>query len=228
MTLIQPHFFPKEPVRKIVPGNRGVTGIVPLFGKYESTLERDLMEILRFDPDVEQFTPQPLTIDYLDREGHKHSYTPDGLIKFKASTSPFHLPILFEVKYREDFRKDWKALLPKFRAAKSYCMTQTWRFEVFTEREIRTPYLKNVKFLWQYLERIPEPAMMARALEVLNDLDQADPDLLLCALCNDTTNRARFIPVIWHLIAIGAIGCDLNQPLTMRSLIQTRGGCCNE
>jgi hypothetical protein len=223
MTILQKPPAIQNPVRKIVPGTRGVTGNVPLLGKYESTLERDLMEILRFDPDIEQFTPQPLTIDYLDSDGNKRTYTPDGFIKFKASASPFHPPILFEVKYREDFRKDLKTLLPKFRAAKAYCIPRGWRFEVFTERQIRTPYLKNVKFLWQYLERVPEPETKAHVLAILNDLDEADPDLLLCALCSDATNRARFIPSIWHLIATGAIDCDLNQALTMRTLIRPRG-----
>ena len=129
------------PVREIGVSTRGVTGSVPSFGRYESSLERDLMEILRFDPHVERFTPQPLTIEYLDRDGRTRNYTPDGLIHFKADSGSHQVPVLFEVKHREDFRKDWKILLPKFRAAKAYCLVQGWRFEVFTEREIRTPYL---------------------------------------------------------------------------------------
>ncbi|HUH60104.1 MAG TPA: TnsA endonuclease N-terminal domain-containing protein, partial [Candidimonas sp.] len=73
------------------------------------------MEILRFDPEVEQFLPQPLTLEYLAAGGNKRRYTPDGLIRFKATTGISPPPILFEVKYRADFRKDWKILLPKFR-----------------------------------------------------------------------------------------------------------------
>lgn len=210
-----------KPTRKIVPGHRGVTGTVPGFGKYESTLERDLMEILRFDPEVEQFVAQPLAIDYIDGEGTLRKYTPDGFIKFvESSAQP---PILFEVKHREDFRKEWRTLMPKFRAAKAYCLPRGWKFEVFTEREIRTTYLSNVKFLWPFVERVPEKTVADHVLMLLNDLDQADPELLLCALCSDGANRANFIPVIWHLVAIGAIDCDLTQPLTMRSLLQTQG-----
>jgi hypothetical protein len=41
-----------EPVRDIKISTRGVTGAVPRFGKYESSLERDLMEILRFDTNM--------------------------------------------------------------------------------------------------------------------------------------------------------------------------------
>lgn len=213
------HLLHRSPVRDIGVSTRGVTGTVPSFGKYESSLERDLMEILRFDPGVDRFVSQPLTIQYLDRDGRLRIYTPDGLIHFKPTATAREIPVLFEVKYRADFRKDWKILMPKFRAAKAYCSGQGWRFEVFTEREIRTPYLDNVKFLWPYRERVPSADLPPWVLETLSDLDEADPDLLLCALCRDQTNRARMIPVLWHLIATGAIGCDLNVPLTMRSRI---------
>lgn len=207
------------PVRDIGISSRSVTGVVPQLGKYESTLERDLMEILRFDTRVHTFTPQPLTIEYLDAENNVRRYTPDGLIQFQSAQDFHILPVLYEVKHRADFRKDWKSLLPKFRAAKAYCRSRLWRFEVFTEREIRTPYLTNVKFLWPYRERVPSHQMKTLVLQTLLDLDESDPNVLLCALCNDKTNRGHMIPVIWHLVATGAIGCDLNTPLTMHSLI---------
>ncbi len=215
--------LPKEPVRKIGVKSRGVTGFTPGFGEYESTLERDLVEILRFDPNVHTFTPQPLGIPYRHADGRTRTYTPDGLVVFKPQLSM--LPVLYEVKYRKDFRKDWKALMPKFRAAKAYCLDRGWRFEVYTEREIRTPYLDNVKFLWPYADRVPSEGMKERILQVLWDLDYADPDLLLCALCRDVTNRARLIPVLWHMVAIGDIGCDLNQPLNMRSKLWAIRDC---
>ncbi|SHN23194.1 TnsA endonuclease C terminal [Pseudomonas asturiensis] len=182
------------------------------------------MEILRFDLRIEGFVAQPLAVEYIDSTGRKRSYTPDGLIRFKAA--PYQIePVLFEVKFREDFRKNWRTLAPKFRAAKNYCKALGWRFEVFTEREIRTPYLANVKFLWPYLAREPSADAKALILKTLWDLDEADPDLLLCALCYNLTNRARMIPAVWHLIANGAIGCDLDHPLTMRSPIWAAQDC---
>lgn len=211
------HLQRYTPVRDIVYNNRSVTGMVPLLGDYESTLERDLMEILRFDPSVEHFTAQPITIGYFDQFGKLRTYTPDGLIQFKPTASLIPQPVLYEVKYRADFRQDWRNLLRKFRAAKTYALDQGWRFEVFTEREIRTPYLDNAKFLWRYLEQSPSPDARRQILQVLWDLDETDPEMLLFALCRDAHNRARLIPTLWHLVAIGAIGCDLNVPLTMRS-----------
>lgn len=211
------------PVRKITPSTRGVTGLVPNFGQYESSLERDFMEILRFDPEIEEFTPQPLVLEYRDKDGNLRRYTPDGLVKFRKSNSRCLQPILFEIKYRADFRKDWKILIPKFRAAKSYCLLQGWRFEVFTEKEIRTNYLQNVKFLWQYVARIPEQSIMDHILKILSDLEEVDVDFLLCALCNDKATRAELIPVIWHMVAIGTIDCDLDTPLNMRSILTSQG-----
>ncbi|MBS1186607.1 MAG: heteromeric transposase endonuclease subunit TnsA [Burkholderiaceae bacterium] len=183
------------------------------------------MELLRFDNSVEQFTPQPLTIEFVDQSGKSRTYTPDGLIQFKPTIDEQPLPVLFEIKYRADFRKDWKALLPKFRAAKDFCFGRGWRFEVFTEREIRTPYLDNVKFLWPYKNRFVSPEIQTQVLETLWDLDEADPDFLLCALCKTPSNRAMLIPAIWHMIATGSIGCDLNAPLTMRSPIWAEQDC---
>ncbi|TJZ77525.1 TnsA endonuclease N-terminal domain-containing protein [Chitiniphilus eburneus] len=213
------------PVREINMGSHGVTGTVPGIGDYESTLERDLMEILRFDPDVERVDPQPLKIPYLTRSGQEGFYTPDGLIIFKHNVSSPIQPILYEVKYRGGFRKDWKELMPKFRAAKTFAMNKGWRFMVYTEREIRTPYLKNARFLQMYRDRVTEPEMRQHVLQILWDLGEVDPELLLCALCSDPDNRAEMIPVLWNLIAVGAIGCDLNQPLTMRSAIWAEELC---
>lgn len=207
------------PVRTIGTATRGVRGIVPAFGTYESTLERDLMEILRFDRSVKEFIPQPLKIEFQGPTGQRLSYTPDGLIFFKGDTTSVPLPVLYEVKFRADFRKDWRQLMPKFRAAKEFCFDKNWRFEVFTEREIRTPYLQNARFLTGYLEHCPSPEKAAHILQTLLDLDEADPDLLLCALCRDPMNRARMIPFLWNMIANGQIGCDLQLPLNMRSRI---------
>lgn len=207
------------PVREIGIGNRGVSGVFPGFGRYESTLERDLMEILRFDPDVERVDPQPVEVPYVDRKGKAGKYKPDGLIHFQPSLGESVVPVLYEVKYRSDFRENWKTLIPKFRGARDFARREGWRFAVYTENEIRTHYLTNARFLWQYKHRVPPETLRQHVLSVLSDLEEADPDLLLCSLCNVVEYRAEMIPVLWHLVATGAIGCDLNEPLNMRTRI---------
>lgn len=206
------------PVRKISGASRGVTGSVPNMGRYESTLERDMMELIRFDGRIRQFSAQPLTINYRDEQGKARSYTPDGLIQFKHVNPP-EPSILYEVKFRADFRAAWRTYLPKFRAAKSFCQEKGWVFMVYTEAEIRTTYLGNVKFLWPYVARKIDPAMRCHLLNVLWDLGEADPDFLLHAISSDPKGRAQLIPVLWHMIATSDIGCDLDSKLTMNSRI---------
>lgn len=212
---------PAKPVRKIGITNRSVSGIVPGTGRYESSLERDLMELLRFDYSVESTVPQPVTVPYVTRNGGAGEYTPDGLIYFEPELAlP---PVLYEVKYRRDFRDSWKELLPKFRAAKEFALNQGWQFEVYTEKEIRTPYLQNAKFLLRYKNQAISKENASHILTYLEDLKTTDPQVLLHAMCYDKDNQALFIPVLWHLIANGYVGCDLDSPLTMTSKIWTLG-----
>lgn len=209
----------RSPARKIGIKSRSVSGEMPGMGAYESTLERDFLELLRFDPDVLEVSTQPIKISFEKAVGESGTYFPDGLIEFKPELGLF--PILYEVKFRADFRQNWKDLMPKFRAAKHFCASNGWRFEVYTEREIRTPYLGNAKFLLSYRDRKFPEAITDWILQILEDLNEADPDLLLCALCKDKSNRAELIPALWHLVAIGSIDCDLTEPLTMRSKIRS-------
>ena len=206
--------------RKIGVTNRSLSGIVPDIGSFESTLERDFMELMRFNNQVKQIVPQPLTIGYFCHQGNSRQYTPDGLVTFNDSTElP---PILYEIKYRDDFRGSWKKLMPKFKAAKQFATIKGWEFKVFSEREIRGVFLENVKFLWPYKNRNFEEAVKLHVLNFMSDLQEADPALLSAALFSNRLNQAKIIPVIWHLIAHNLIGCDLNERLNMHSKIWTK------
>lgn len=205
------------PVRNVSRTSRGLTGVVAEMGRFESTLERDMMELVRFDRNVSQFVPQPLVIRYRRADDKVCTYTPDGLIHYRASSR--EPSVLYEVKFREDFRNAWREYLPKFRAAKAFCQERGWSFCVFTEKEIRTTYLSNVKFLWPYLGRKVDPAIRDHVLTVLWDLQGADPDFLLHALSSLPSGRGHLIPVLWHMVAVGDIGCDLDEKLTMATPI---------
>src|SRR5260370_38242789 len=72
------------PVRKV--SNRGgnIIGSFPpqVKGenvKYESTIERDLVYFLKFDPTVITYHAQPMVITGTDAEGNTHTFTPDFL-----------------------------------------------------------------------------------------------------------------------------------------------------
>jgi len=206
-----------KPARKIGITIRSVSGTVPEIGQYESSLERDFMEICRFDDSIVKVNPQPITIPYVNSVGEMRSYTPDGLILFDEKL--YLNSILFEIKHAYDFRLDWRLHIEKFRAGKSYAEAQGWEFKVYTEKDIRTQYLENIKFLWSFKNRKPPDSYIERVKTVLNDIDLCDPDMLLHILCRDKNNRAMMIPVLWYMVANRIIGCDLDKPLTMHSQI---------
>ncbi len=214
------------PVRKIPKNYRSVTGLVAseLNAKqtaFESTLERDFMLLVEFDPDVLSYEEQPVRIDYLSVDGQTRHYTPDILVTYhQASTSTMlKPPLLVEIKYRRDLFERWQELKPKFRAARRYAKEQGWIFKIITEVEIRTPYLKNVKFLRQYQRRPIDLAGASLLLQKVSELRSTDPGSLLAFVCQDAHDRARLLPTLWSLVAQRKLGADLNQQLTMQSLI---------
>lgn len=207
------------PVRKIGVQSRSITGTMPNGNRYESSLERDLMILLNFDPLVDIYTPQPLTIKYKSANGLWHQYTPDGLIEYRKDIFVHDpRPVLVEVKYRSDFVGQYQPWLERFRAAKSYAKDQGWLFAIYTEDWIRTPFLENVKFLTPYVERY-DPDREIWLKDKLKELKVCTPAVLITSLCKDKWNQALLIPLLWSVIARREIGCDLSEPLTMSTRI---------
>jgi hypothetical protein len=186
---------------------------------FESTLERDFLLLLDFDPDVEFFEEQPVKIIYHDAHGQRRFYTPDVLVRYRPHRfqAQHTKPVLCEVKYRDDLRQHWVEYRPKFRAAQGYARQRGWRFRVVTERLVRTPYLENVKFLRPY-RTIPVNALhRTRLLDMLAHLEAPDPARLLAAVCQDRWQQAQMLPMLWQLVATREVGTALDQPLTMHS-----------
>jgi len=214
------------PVRHIPKNHRSVTGFVASGinakqAAFESTLERDFMLLVEFDPDVLSYEEQPVRIDYLLSDGQSRHYTPDILVTYRQTSTSTTLkpPLLAEIKYRRDLFECWRELKPKFRAARRYAKEQGWIFKIVTEVEIRTPYLKNVKFLRQFQRRSINPADANLLLQKVSDLQSTDPESLLSAICPEVRDRAYLLPALWQLIARRSIGADLDRPLTMQSPI---------
>lgn len=210
------------PVRKIPKNYRSVTGISAAAkadgpAEFESTLERDLLTLLEFSPEVQRFEVQPVTLTWHDGEKQRR-YTPDALARFQPRRGMEPRPLLYEVKYRTDLQADWLELRPKFRAAVRFAKAQGWRFKLITEREIRTPYLTNAQFLLPFVRQGP-PAVEDMDLldSAMLDLREADVDGLLQAVCRDEWNRARLMPALWYLVGTFQFSTDLHLPLTMKS-----------
>lgn len=210
------------PIRKIPKNYRNVTGVSATSkavgaAQFESTLERDFLDILEFSAEVKRFEVQPLKIEWNDDVGGRRSYTPDVLVEFSEAVGC--VPWLCEVKYRADLKKSWDVLRPKFRRGIRFARQKGWRFRLITEMEIRTPYLGNVRFLKPFKFReIPESSI-ERLLGQLQSLQRATPSELLASVAPDALSQAEWLPVLWHLMALHRIGADLTLNLAMDSPI---------
>lgn len=146
----------RVPVRKV--SNRGgnIIGRFPSFklGRmvdFESLIERDLIFLLDFEPEVETFCEQPLTIEYQD-EGKVRHYTPDFHAIKKGRN------ILMECK-PEKFVQTAKNQR-KFRAGQSWCATRGWIYQLVTDQDLYSGYrLQNIKHLTQFARYSISPAM---------------------------------------------------------------------
>lgn len=216
------------PVRKIPMQSQRVTGQIATTkhsgaAVYESSLERDLIEILEFDAAVASFATQPSVIHY-ETDGRRRRYTPDILVNWVLDNGN-RATWLCEVKYRTDLRTNWRELKPKFRAAVAHCRQRGMRFKILTEREIRTPYLENVRFLSGYKNESVSDFRVRLLLERLEELRETTPEILLASLNPEKgATRAQLIWLLWALTARGMVAADFTQRLTMNSRIWAVSG----
>lgn len=212
------------PIRKIPKNYRNVTGKLSSRksegdSAFESTLERDFHALLEFDNCVSRYEVQPLEINYLQGK-QERSYTPDVLVQYVESVQL--KPTIYEVKYRSDLRENWKEFKPKFKAAIRYAKSTGRRFRIITEVEIRTTYLKNVRFLLSFRKHPVNDAYEALILNRLAEVKEIDATTLLISIFRDRWRQAELIPSLWRLVGVGSIGVDLNNELTMASRLWSK------
>ncbi|RSK23864.1 TnsA endonuclease N-terminal domain-containing protein [Hymenobacter metallilatus] len=214
------------PVRNIPLRYSSVAGVVPSkkmkrLHEFESTLERDLIALLEFDRNVQAFEEQPVCIEFQDETGKLRSYTPDMLIHYRSDRPPgmWLKPRLIEVKYRSTLWAEWPTLRPKFRAAVRYAAMRGWEFKILTEKEIRTQYLENVRFLNRYRWVEVELGYVHRLQELLGLLPSTTPAELIQLAVRDAYKQAEYLFVLWHMVALGMVGIELTHTLTMQTPI---------
>lgn len=195
----------REPRNPLSPGSAALLG--------------DLFTRLDFDLEVLYYERQPVSLPYTDPSGAAGAYAPELLIAYRQDIARKRPPLLCDVMLREDLFENWKALKPRFRAARTYAREQGLTFKVLTERDICTPYLWNARFLLQF-QRLPKhPAYTRRLLKKLYELGRTDAETLLAACSSDAEEREAMLPSLWRLIARGRVGADLICPVTRRSPI---------
>lgn len=221
--------------RRIKPSRYSLTGYVAGAGgssqAVESTLEHDFVSLLKFDIRVDQYLTQPFTINWRDAQGRRRIYTPDAICSYRwdaVEKEPYLRTTIFEVKPMNILKEDWVELKPKFRAAIGWAKELNCRFHIVTDKQIRTPYLANAKFLLRYTNKALYQTADSHTGErqwlvrrSIHKLKTSTPRALLQHMSSSVSEQAQLIPWIWNCIYIRVIGADLSKPLTMESPIWT-------
>lgn len=211
--------MPLKPIRKIKTSSRSITGKyssakTQTVHQFESTLERDFLTLLEFDDTVHEYGVQPLTI-YYNHNGKAVRYTPDMIVHYKPALSK--KPLLCEIKYEAELQEKREYYEPKFRAATEYALINNYQFKIFTEKEIRTDYLVNVKFLSRYrCTPIDEKYLKIITAGLLQNPVCTPKELLVFST---TEENARVLYTVWQMLAGRLIKCDMKTKLTMTSMI---------
>lgn len=214
-------------VRKIKPNSTSTTGSYSSLKnlahiEFESSLEADFIRMLEFDLKVDRFVQQPVKIYYTDERGKKRSYTPDFIVYFKEdpmTNAPYHCPLLCEVKPRHLLKKYWKMLKPKFRAAMRHCSEVGWKFKIQTDKEIKTQFTKNIKFLLPFMKQTPDYGLIQKIQHALQSLRSSTPKELIRFYSKEVMNQAELVAPLWYLVGNQRVGCDLSGKLTMNTKI---------
>jgi hypothetical protein len=204
------------PVRKV--SNRGgnIIGRYPSLklGRmvaFESLIERDLIYLLDFEPDVMWFTEQPFAISY-QYEGKALNYTPDfHVIRADQNT-------LVECKPQKFINTDDNQR--KFAAAQAWCAAKGWVFQVVSDRQLRRGYrVRNVKLLTQFARYSIEPEVKGLICTFL--VSAPGPVRVAEVMANVAPERpqAAIIPIL-HLAFHQELVLPLDDaPISVNSLV---------
>ena len=107
----------------------------------------------------------------------------------------------------------------KLSAGKRYAATRGWSFQLWTEREIRGPRLKNAQFLLGYKETTRPPDAIEQILQTIRPGIARPICDVVAELWPEDDARAAGLPTLWHLITCQTITCDLDREIDMSSLI---------
>ncbi|AXW63364.1 heteromeric transposase endonuclease subunit TnsA [Ralstonia solanacearum] len=189
--------------------------------EFESILENEYMLLLDSDPQVESYEGQPVEIPL----SRGRIYVPDLLVTYRpASLGLQRPPELVEVKTQEHLNRYAEKYREKFAAAVVFAEERGWIFVTRTEADVRTPRIQNLKYLHRYRHTPADPAAAERLLDAMRlEGSPTTPAALLGNLAGSLEERANWTPVLWYLVALGAIQVDLQVPLTENTQLSLPG-----
>ncbi|MCM3410213.1 TnsA endonuclease N-terminal domain-containing protein [Metabacillus litoralis] len=180
---------------------------------WESTLERDFIKLLDFDPTVISFQSQPIRIDYLF-QGKERKYYPDFLVKKNDYKN-----YIYEVKALNKTNEERNIV--KFQVGRRYCLENNMKYVIVTEKDIRKGYLiENLDLLSEARKELTSKRIMSEIINVLEKIgDNCSIRDLRNILCHIT--EIEFKCNLFYLIYTHHIQTDLiSQPINDDLIIE--------
>lgn len=194
----------------------------------ESVLENELMIRLEFDDSVAGFEEQPVRIPYSVEGKKRKPYVPDILIQyFPSPDGKQHRPVLGEVKHTSDLEINKAKYAPKFAAAKLFAEERGWEWRIFTEKDIRTPLLDNLKFLREYHSAEPDESLIHEIMSYMQGVHGSGSvtvEALFQRLCPTDERTLLIAPALWYLLTTKRIVTNLNKLLDAKSKLSLSKG----
>jgi hypothetical protein len=207
-----------KPVRNVKSNGRTNVGHYPSkkngrLIQFESGLEKNLIKLLEFDPNVLEFFDQPFRIRYKDKTGKDRTYVPDFFAKFRNGTS-----IIFEVKIQDFIDKNVEMVNEISKAGRSHGNSIGARFEIVTEKVLKTHLIDNVSLLLDYQNKSVDMPIQTRLIEAFIKTEKPTLNKILEKASFDI-DRAELIRPLWTMVANGLFTCNLSEALNLNSAI---------
>ncbi len=176
--------------------------------QFESQLERDFLYVTEVLASVLSVSSQPITLRYR-LNGRWRYYTPDFLVTTRRRR------VIVEVKPANKLDDEW---LTKEQIFQRHFADHEEEYRIVTDEWIRRePRLSNVRLVRaERYRRVPPEFFMA-----LCTLLAGDKSLPIQSVLEQTRDVGSDMAVRWvrALIYYGALGVDLDEPITERSVL---------
>ena len=214
------HDIDMTPARRIPPGRRSITGVLPSrypSGQlhYESKLERDFLLLMEIERGVRDVITQPMTVNLIV-DGKPRIYTPDVMVTWHTGADwPYgKRRVIFEVKPLEVLKEKRASLGAKYREARRYFARREIIYRVVTERSIYTARQANAAMIAPQMRRRPDEELRSHLSAFVR---RQGPKRL--GDIRDTLEaaghiRGEIIEAAYHLIGMRHLLCNLDAPIT--------------
>jgi hypothetical protein len=211
------------PARKL--GNRSgnIRGSFPslIKGKkvmYQSTIERDYVFFLKFDPTVLTYLAQPMIITGTDKEGNAHSYIPDFQVMRTDRKE------IVECKPEELL--DHPHTRQQIHIGEAWAEANNHHFVIVTEKELRKDHtLSNLKLLWRFCRTSVSTAMLAICIAHLKSQSKGiafeDVARFLASIADSPEMQQpyRQAPFIYSMLFHHILQTDLTKPILPATIL---------